>query len=80
MMDVYRVSRALARGAVAAAECYATAEILWLVLTPTGPRLYEMALDRCREYRDRRHYRAEYRAQVMSTLEMIRRLPEHGPK
>jgi hypothetical protein len=70
---VRHVSAAAASGIVAAVECYVLAEILWSVLSPSGPRLYELTWDRVRECRER----MEYRAQVLSTLQMIRRLPEN---
>lgn len=65
-------SRAATTGIVAVVECYVLAEILWSVLTPSGPRLYELAWQQVSKYRER----LEYRAQILSTLRMIRRLPE----
>lgn len=66
------VPRAAMGGAVAIVECYVLAEILWSVLTPSGPRLYELAWQQAGKYREQ----LEYRSQVLSTLRMIRRLPE----
>lgn len=68
----HHVTRTVASGIVAVAECYVLAEILRGVTTPGGPRLYELAWERV----ERSWARLEYRAQVLSTLRMIRRLPD----
>ncbi len=57
---------------VAAVECYVLMEILWTVLDPSGPRLYERAwqlIVRCRD-------KVRYRLQVTATLRSIKRLPD----
>lgn len=65
--------RSAAGGTVAVVECYVLAEIAWSVLNPSGPRLYELLWEQVGKYRAQ----LEYRAQILSTLRMIRRLPEH---
>lgn len=61
------------RAACAVVECYVFAEVMYGILSPGNPRLYELAWEQYEQYRAR----AKYRAQVMSTFQMIRRLPEH---
>jgi hypothetical protein len=56
-----------------AVECYATAEIMWTVLHPGEPHLYELGIEHVKRFRDG----VEYRVAVHETLRSIRRLPEH---
>lgn len=65
-------TKAVAGCVIAVVECYVLAETLRSVITPGEPRLYELAWERVSAYRER----LEYRAQVLSTLRMIRRLPD----
>jgi hypothetical protein len=62
----------VASSLVALVECYVSVEILWSVLNPGEPRLYELAIEQIWKLRER----LEYRLQVLSTLQSIRRLPE----
>lgn len=53
-------------------ECYVLAEIAYYTLNNGDKRLYEVAIDHIARLRER----IEFRAQVLDTLRMIRRLPE----
>lgn len=57
---------------IAAVECYALAECVWYIITDGQSHLYELAADRFEELRAH----LKYRAQVLDTLRMIKRLPE----
>lgn len=59
-------------GVTTAIQCYVSAEILWVLVNPTAPHLYEIALEKARTFRER----IIYRMQVMETLRSIRRLPD----
>lgn len=58
--------------AVTAFECYALAELVFYVTNNGEQRLYEVVAEKLAETRTR----LIYRAQVLETLRMIRRLPE----
>lgn len=66
-MFVYRAGQAV----IAAVELYALAECTYYVATG-GDHLHELVTERWDGFRER----VEYRAQVLDTLRMIRRLPE----
>jgi hypothetical protein len=67
----YRHPRVLA-SITAAMECYVLAEILWTVINPSGPRLYERIWQLIAWCRDR----IKYRLQILATVRSIRRLPD----
>jgi len=65
---IYRTGQVV----IAAFECYVLAEIVYHTLNNGERRLYEVATDSFARLRER----IEFRAQVLDTLRMIRRLPE----
>lgn len=56
---------------ITAFECYVLAEIAYYTINGER-RLYEVAAERFAQFREQ----VEFRAQVLDTLRMIRRLPE----
>lgn len=60
------------RVAIATFECYVLAELVYNVVGGDDRHLYEIASEGLRTLRAR----LVYRAQVLDTLRMIRRLPE----
>lgn len=60
------------QAAIVTFECYVLAELVFYVVNNGERRLYEAAAEKLVELR----VRLTYRAQVLDTLRMIRRLPE----
>lgn len=52
---------------------YVSAEVLWTLVHPSEPHLYEIAM----KYVQEAYERMEYRRAVAATLRSIWRLPEH---